>query len=100
MFKIIIPKATFKELEKIDSENQKLVYLKIKDLEKGLFTSDIEKKLIKQLYDAILFYICVLTSPYLNLQAQDGTLYKLPVFHFYPFLLPTLLVILSPLYTP
>lgn len=40
MFKIIIPKATFKELEKIDSENQKLVYSKIQDLEKGLFTTD------------------------------------------------------------
>jgi len=40
MFRIIIPKATFKELEKIDSENQKLVYSKIKDLEAGVFTSD------------------------------------------------------------
>ncbi len=40
MFKIIIPKATFKELKKIDSENQKLVYSKIKDLEAGIFTSD------------------------------------------------------------
>jgi len=40
MFKIIIPKATFKELEKIDSENQKLVYSKIQDLEKGLFKAD------------------------------------------------------------
>ena len=40
MFKIIIPKAAFKELEKIDSENQKLVYSKIKDLKEGIFTSD------------------------------------------------------------
>ena len=40
MFKVIIPKATFKELEKIDSENQKLVYSKILDLEKGLFATD------------------------------------------------------------
>ena len=40
MFKVIIPKATFKELEKIDSQNQKLVYSKILDLEKGLFTAD------------------------------------------------------------
>ena len=40
MFKVIIPKATFKELEKIDPENQKLVYAKIQDLEKGLFTAD------------------------------------------------------------
>ena len=44
MFKIIIPKAAFKELEKIDSENQKLVYTKIKDLEKGIFTADIALK--------------------------------------------------------
>ena len=40
MFKIIIPKATFKELEKIDTENQKLIYAKIQDLEKGVFASD------------------------------------------------------------
>ncbi len=40
MFKIIIPKATFEELEKIDSENQKLIFSKIKDLEKGTFTQD------------------------------------------------------------
>ena len=40
MFKIIIPKATFKELEKIDVENQKLVFEKIKDLEIGNFSTD------------------------------------------------------------
>ncbi len=40
MFKIIIPKASFKELEKIDIENQKQIYSKIKDLEAGNFTSD------------------------------------------------------------
>lgn len=40
MFKVIIPKAAFKELEKIDFENQKLVYSKIQDLEKGLFSTD------------------------------------------------------------
>lgn len=40
MFKIIIPKASFKELEKIDSENQKLIFSKIKELEKGIFTTD------------------------------------------------------------
>ncbi len=40
MFKIIIPKNTFKELEKIDSDDQKLVFSKIQDLEKGIFTSD------------------------------------------------------------
>ena len=40
MFKVIIPKATFKELEKIDSLNQKLIFEKIKNLEAGIFTSD------------------------------------------------------------
>ena len=40
MYKVIVPKASFKELEKIDSENQKLIYSKIQDLEKGIFTSD------------------------------------------------------------
>jgi len=40
MFKIIIPRATFKELEKIDNQNQKLIFEKIKELEKGNFTTD------------------------------------------------------------
>jgi mRNA interferase RelE/StbE len=40
MFKIIIPKAAFKELEKIDPQNRQLIYLKLKDLEAGNFTSD------------------------------------------------------------
>ncbi|MCF6340151.1 MAG: type II toxin-antitoxin system RelE/ParE family toxin [Sulfurimonas sp.] len=40
MFKIIVPKATFKELEKIDIQNQKLIFEKIKDLELGNFTTD------------------------------------------------------------
>ena len=40
MFKIIFPKATFKELEKIDAENQKLIFEKIKDLEAGNFAKD------------------------------------------------------------
>lgn len=40
MFKIIVPKTAFKELEKIDTENQKLIYLKIKELEAGNFTTD------------------------------------------------------------
>lgn len=40
MFKVIIPKAAFKELEKIDSQNQKLVFSKILDLENGLFATD------------------------------------------------------------
>jgi mRNA-degrading endonuclease RelE of RelBE toxin-antitoxin system len=33
MFKIIVPKATFKELEKVDVQNQKLIFEKIKELE-------------------------------------------------------------------
>ena len=40
MFKIIFPKTTFKELEKIDSENQKLIFEKIKDLQTGNFDKD------------------------------------------------------------
>lgn len=40
MYKVIVPKASFKELEKVSSENQKLIYSKIQDLEKGIFTSD------------------------------------------------------------
>ncbi|QOP42539.1 type II toxin-antitoxin system RelE/ParE family toxin [Sulfurimonas sediminis] len=40
MFKIIVPKATFKELEKIDTQNQKLIFEKIKDLELGNFATD------------------------------------------------------------
>jgi len=40
MFKVIIPKVTFKELEKIDKQNQKLIFEKIKDLEIGNFSTD------------------------------------------------------------
>jgi len=40
MFKIIVPKATFIELEKIDMPNQKLIFEKIKDLEVGNFSND------------------------------------------------------------
>jgi len=40
MYKIIIPKIVFKELSKIDKENQKLIFSKIKDLEKGIFKND------------------------------------------------------------
>ena len=40
MFKIIVPKATFKELEKIDGHNQELIFEKIKELEKGNFATD------------------------------------------------------------
>ena len=40
MFKIIVPKAALKELEKIDIQNQKLIFEKIKDLEVGNFSTD------------------------------------------------------------
>ena len=40
MFKVIVLKAAFKELEKLDKQNQKLVYEKIKDLEEGKFAGD------------------------------------------------------------
>lgn len=40
MFKVIVPKAPFKELEKIDTANQKLIFEKIKDLEAGNFSTD------------------------------------------------------------
>ena len=40
MFKIIIPKPVFKELERIDKTNQKLIFEKIKDLKNGNFTND------------------------------------------------------------
>ena len=40
MFKVIVPKAAFKELEKIEKQNQKLIYEKIKDLENGNFSGD------------------------------------------------------------
>jgi len=40
MFKIIIPKPVFKELEKIDKTDQKLIFEKIKDLQNGNFAND------------------------------------------------------------
>jgi len=40
MFKIIVPNAALKELEKIDKQNQKLIFEKIKDLEIGNFSTD------------------------------------------------------------
>ena len=33
MFKVIMPKPVFKELEKIDKTNQRLIFEKIKDLQ-------------------------------------------------------------------
>ncbi len=40
MFKVIVPKPALKELEKIDKQNQKLIFEKIKDLEIGNFSTD------------------------------------------------------------
>ena len=40
MYKVIIPKSAFKELEKIDKKNQKLIFEKVKDLESGNFSGD------------------------------------------------------------
>ncbi len=40
MFKVIVPKATFKELEKIDTQNLKLIFEKIKNLKTGNFSTD------------------------------------------------------------
>ena len=40
MFKIIVPEAVLKEIEKIDVQQQKLIFEKIKDLEIGNFSAD------------------------------------------------------------
>ena len=40
MYKIVIPSCVVKELEKIDKASQKLIFEKIKDLEKGYFSAD------------------------------------------------------------
>lgn len=40
MYKVIVPKAAFKELEKLDKRNRRFVYEKIKELEAGNFTGD------------------------------------------------------------
>lgn len=40
MFKVIVPKIVFKELEKIDNSNRQLVFDKIKDLQNGHFEND------------------------------------------------------------
>jgi mRNA interferase RelE/StbE len=40
MYKIVIPSYVVKELEKIDTVSQKLIFGKIKDLEKGYFSAD------------------------------------------------------------
>jgi len=40
MYKVIVPKYALKELSKIDKTDQQLIFGKIKDLEKGIFTND------------------------------------------------------------
>ena len=40
MFKVIIPKPALKELSNINKSDQQLIFDKIKDLEKGIFTKD------------------------------------------------------------
>jgi mRNA interferase RelE/StbE len=40
MHKVIVSKYALKELSKIDKINQQLIFDKIKDLEKGIFTND------------------------------------------------------------
>jgi mRNA interferase RelE/StbE len=40
MYKIIIPKIVVKELENIDAPNRQLIFDKIRDLEKGIFSND------------------------------------------------------------
>jgi mRNA interferase RelE/StbE len=40
MYKVIVPKYALKELSKIDKVSQQLIFDKIKDLEKGIFTND------------------------------------------------------------
>ena len=40
MYRVIVPKAAFKELEKLDKSNRRLVYSKIKELEAGNFSGD------------------------------------------------------------
>lgn len=40
MYKVIVPKHAFRELEKINKEDQQLIFNKIKDLENGDFRND------------------------------------------------------------
>ncbi|SFV60352.1 RelE/StbE replicon stabilization toxin [hydrothermal vent metagenome] len=40
MYKVIIPKAVLKELEKINKEDQEFLIKKIRDLENGIFSGD------------------------------------------------------------
>ena len=44
MYQVVVPKHVLKELEKIDKPNQRLIYTKMRDLEKGYFSKD---KLLK-----------------------------------------------------
>ena len=40
MYKVIVSKHALKELSKIDKQDQKLIYTKLKDLENAIFTND------------------------------------------------------------
>ena len=40
MFRVIVTKYALKELSRIDPEDQKLIYTKLKDLESGNFSND------------------------------------------------------------
>ena len=40
MYKVIVEKSAFNELEKIDRQNQLSIWLKIKQLEQGDFSND------------------------------------------------------------
>ena len=40
MYRVIIPKFALKERSKIEKADQQLIFDKIKDLEKGIFTND------------------------------------------------------------
>ena len=40
MYKVIVPKPAVKELSAINKNDQQLVFDKIKDLERGIFTND------------------------------------------------------------
>lgn len=52
MFKIIVPKIILNELEKINKNNQQLIFNKIKSLEKGIFTTEYFDSLVSKKNDA------------------------------------------------
>jgi mRNA interferase RelE/StbE len=40
MYQIVVPKIVLNELKSIDTASQQLIFNKIKDLEKGIFSND------------------------------------------------------------